>query len=168
MVIHAIKDYVVPFIAVSTLFASLHSHAEIYSWVDASGQRHFSDEKPKQQQSEEIAIEPNLSGYPMVTAKKSAIQSNTDTATALPELTLYCTAWSRPCDDAKAFLKQQAIVFTLRDIEKSRNAKIAFTAIGGKNIPLFSYNNQIHRGFVESDFIRFYQAQNDSIKKHQQ
>ena len=133
--------------------SSVVTHAEIYSWVDDSGQRHFGDEKPKKQSAEEVKVRPNLSGYQMANPDyKSPEKTPTNTHT----LVMYSAAWCGYCKKARLFLQKNNIAFQERDIEKSRRAKADYKKLGGKNIPFFSYKGQTHRGFSEQGFMQFY------------
>lgn len=134
-------------------------HAKIYSWVDDSGQRHYGDEKPKSQDSKEVKVQPNLSGYQMTDPNHPGYQQeqkNHDT------LVMYSTAWCGYCKKARAFFTQEDIPFRERNIEKSRKANADYKKLGGKNIPFFSYKGQTHRGFSEYRFMQFYQSQQNN------
>ena len=133
---------------------SITAHAEIYSWVDDSGQRHFGDEKPKKQSAEEVKVRPNLSGYQMANPDYKPPKKDSK---KLDVLVMYSAAWCGYCKKARLFLQKNNIAFKERDIEKSRRAKADYKKLGGKNIPFFSYKGQTHRGFSEYLFMKFYE-----------
>ncbi|NRB37418.1 MAG: glutaredoxin family protein [Pseudomonadales bacterium] len=136
------------------LFAHNLVYAEIYSWVDDTGQRHYGDEKPKTQTSKEINIKPNISGYQMINPD---LNSHTAKNSKPEKLVMYSTAWCGFCKKARAFFKANHIPFKERNIEKSRQAKAAYKKLGGKNVPFFAYKGYTHSGFSEYHFMKFYE-----------
>lgn len=134
------------------------THAEIFSWVDANGQRHYGDEKPKNQSSKQVKIKPNISGYQMINQDLKDLQKEG----IIPQeyVIMYSTAWCGYCKKARKYFHTNAIKFKERDIEKSRHAKQDYKDLGGKNVPFFFYKGQTHRGFHPTSFGSFYDGLN--------
>lgn len=136
------------------------SYAEIFSWVDENGQRHYGDEKPKNTDAEAIKVKPNLSGYKMIDPNLKKSQNQKDISHRF--VIMYSTAWCSYCKQARQYLKDNKIQFKEKDIEKSRNAKLEYKKLGGQNVPFFFYKGQTHRGFHPSSFGNFYNSLNST------
>ncbi|WP_296259404.1 MULTISPECIES: glutaredoxin family protein [unclassified Pseudomonas] len=63
------------------------------------------------------------------------------------KVTLYATDWCGYCKQTRRFLDSKGIPYTEFDIEKSKEGRTAYEALGGRGIPLIDVNGTLIRGF---------------------
>lgn len=127
------------------LIASLSAQAEIYKWVDADGNAHFSDVKPAGKDVRAVAPErtpPASSGTAHAGAKR---------------VTMYATSWCGYCAKARQHFQSNNIPYTEYDIERSESAKRMYDQLGGKGVPVILVGDKRLNGFSVSGFNRIYQ-----------
>ena len=132
------------------LYSCLHTPAlaEIYKWVDADGNVHFSDQQSGKQNARPVELKSTINSYngsslPKFEYSPPAKKKTTKPAKAgkLPKLRkgqviMYSTVWCGYCKKAKAYFKQKGISFSERDIEKSKQAEKEYRSLGGGGVPL--------------------------------
>lgn len=127
--------------------------AEIYKWVDESGQVHYSDSKKDDQQAETINV--NINSYKHATYE--APPKNNGNSTSSKKVTMYSTSWCGYCKKARKHFVASGIPFTEYDIEKDKQAKRKYDALGGTGVPVILVNNKRMNGFSVSGFNKIYQ-----------
>jgi len=142
------------------LFSYTLCHAEVFKWVDAQGNIHYSDKKPDNQLTEEIKIKahtPDLSHL-------NDNNNQTDTVTANKpykkkhKVTMYAASWCGYCKKARAYFQDHKIRYAEYDIEKNLKAKQRYEQLGGTGIPLLVAKRKQMQGFSEAKFKRWYDA----------
>lgn len=123
--------------------------AEIYTWTDASGKKHFSDKKP-----------PNQSAETMKTRVNTYEEVSFDVAPAAQpseQVVMYATEWCGYCKKARRYFRNNNIAFVEYDIEKDAVAKQAYDRIGGRGVPVILVGQRRMNGFSEAGFKQIYQ-----------
>ena len=122
--------------------------AEIYKWVDADGNIHFSDQPSGKQNARPVELKSTINSYngsslPQFEYSPPEKKKTTTPAKTgkLPKLKkgqviMYSTVWCGYCKKAKAYFKQKGIAFSERDIEKSKQAEKEYRSLGGGGVPL--------------------------------
>lgn len=125
-----------------TLLLSAGALAELYKWVDADGNTHYTDTPPPQTAtSQNIQQLPNLNGYtPAPVADRPA------------NVTMYSTTWCGFCKKARRYFEANNIAFRELDIEASRSAHRRFKELGGKGVPLIVVGDKQMSGFSAARF----------------
>lgn len=139
------------FLTAVLLIVATSAEAQIYKWVDAQGQTHYSDKKPPAQGVEEVAVEINT--YQSVSYKTLAQDAGNT-------LKLYATSWCGYCKQARQYLKSQGIDYVEYDVEHDEKAKLEFQAMGATGVPVLVLGDRQMKGFSEQAFEAFYQAAN--------
>ncbi len=145
-------------------FASLlmisSAHAEVFKWVDAQGNIHYSDKKPENQQSEEIKIKahtPDLSYQNKLENKPSVDSKETENPYKKKQkVTMYSASWCGYCKKARAYFQDNKIRYAEYDIEKNLKAKKHYEQLGGTGVPLLVAKRKQMQGFSEPRFERWY------------
>jgi glutaredoxin len=79
-------------------------------------------------------------------AVSAQVQSNA-------KVTLYATDWCGYCKQTRRFLDSKGIPYTEYDIEKSKEGRKAYEALGGRGIPLIDVNGTLIRGFSPEEIL---------------
>ncbi|TDV69872.1 glutaredoxin family protein [Pseudomonas sp. LP_7_YM] len=69
------------------------------------------------------------------------------------KVTLYATDWCGYCKQTRRFLDSKGIPYTEFDIEKSKEGRTAYEALGGRGIPLIDVNGTLIRGFSPEEIL---------------
>lgn len=135
-------------IALTCLIISGSVVAEIYKWVDAEGNVHFSDNKSASQTARPVQLKSNINSYNgsalpkyednRAAGKKTRTKNRLNTLPRLgpKRVIMYSTRWCGFCKKAKAYFKQKGIAFSERDIEASSQANKEYQSYGGGGVPL--------------------------------
>lgn len=71
------------------------------------------------------------------------------------DLVMYSTQQCGYCDRARNLLQRKGIPFDERDINRSRQAKREFDAVGGRGVPTFVFDGEeVQRGWNEDRLLR--------------
>ena len=129
--------------------------AEIYKWIDAEGNVHFSDKKSATQQAKPVELKSSINSYDGSSlpkfetgaGKKKNRTVKSKSNKKLPRLrprqvVMYSTVWCGFCKQAKAYFRKKGIAFAEKDIEKSTQAKKEYKSLGGGGIPLILVGNK--------------------------
>ena len=128
--------------------------AEIYTWVDKKGVRHYSDVFPGRGENI-IDLQvfdttqpppPPKPVTPDTAAADTTIRSN-------KTVLMYIEPDCPPCDQARAFFKNSDIKFIEMDISSGAAAASAFTRAGGTEVPLIVIGNIKISGFNQTEII---------------
>ena len=127
------------------------ARAEIYKWVDADGNVHFSDQKSSTR-AKPVELKATINSYNGSTLP--TFERNTNNRNLPPskdhklpslapkQVVMYSTVWCGFCKKAKDYFKQKGIAYTEKDIEKSAPAKKEYQSLGGGGIPLILVGHQ--------------------------
>lgn len=69
------------------------------------------------------------------------------------QVVLYATDWCGYCKQTRRFLDSKGIPYTEFDIEKSKEGRKAYEALGGRGIPLIDVNGTLIRGFAPEEIL---------------
>lgn len=126
--------------------------AEIYKWIDAEGNVHFSDKKSARSNAKLVQLKSSINSYNGSSipkfeytprANKKIVPRNKKLPKLRPrQVIIYSTIWCGFCKKAKAYFKQKGIAFSERDIEKSTQAKKEYRSLGGGGVPLILVGNK--------------------------
>lgn len=72
---------------------------------------------------------------------------------AQAQVVMYATDWCGYCKQTRRFLDSKGIAYKEYDIEKSKEGRKAYEALGGRGIPLIDVNGTIIRGFSEEAIL---------------
>ena len=132
------------------------AQAEVYRWVDADGQVHFSDVKPDSSTGAKTMDIPLVNSVPAIASEEKPEQPQQPASSTGKKVVIYTTEWCGYCKKAREYFIANKIAFKEKDIEKSRKYKSEYKALGGGSIPLFAYKGKTLRGFSEYRFMKFY------------
>lgn len=135
-----------------SMLMSLSAHAEIYKWVDAEGNVHFSDKGSAADKARPVQLKSSINSYngssmPTFEYKAKNRQAAGRQQAKLPRLgpkqvVIYSTVWCGFCKKAKAYFRKRGIAFTEKDIEKSPQAKKEYQSLGAGGVPLILVGNK--------------------------
>lgn len=121
--------------------------AEIYKWVDANGQVHFTDKKPRNQKTKTIEVKDN---------SYNAVSHGTSSYNTGGGVIMYATKWCPYCKKARQYFKKNKIRYTEYDIEKDYRAKKRYDKMGASGVPVILVGKKRMNGFSEASFKRIY------------
>ena len=125
------------------------ANAEIYKWVDESGNVHFTDSPPKDKSSEEITLQINSYSSAEVTTIDGVIVPGN-------RVVMYSTSRCGYCKKARRYFRKKRISFHEYDIEKSSKGKRDFKSLKGSGVPIILFGDRRINGFSEVKFDRTY------------
>lgn len=115
---------------------------EIYRWVDEKGKVHYGDQPTAQsKKSTRVTGKPNVvdvdkESYPARRAREEA------------PVTLYATECGPVCDQAKDYLKQRGVPYSLKDPAKTPEIAVELKKLtGGLEIPVVVVGKNHQKGF---------------------
>lgn len=133
---------------------SWSANADIYKWVDAEGNVHFSDRPTSDKKAQQVELKSTINSYdgsslpkyepPSANNKKKTKKNKASNLPRLPpkKVIMYSTVWCGFCKKAKAYFKQKGVLYSERDIEKSPKAKKEYDSYGGGGVPLILVGNK--------------------------
>ncbi|KTB79225.1 glutaredoxin family protein [Pseudomonas syringae] len=69
------------------------------------------------------------------------------------KVVMYTTDWCGYCKQTQRFLDSKGIAYQEFDIEKSKEGRKAYEALGGRGIPLIDVNGTLIRGFAPDEIL---------------
>ena len=130
-----------------TLAAGAHA-ASFYKWQDASGQWHFSDQRPSGVEAQTGNVRTTPPAADTATTNRDPAPSPAEPKRRTNQrVVMYSTEWCGYCKKARAFFRKNRIAFSEYDIEKSAKAKRDHERNGGGGVPLILVGKQKVRGF---------------------
>jgi glutaredoxin len=129
--------------------------AQIYSWVDAKGVTHYSDEPPADSKSVHHVktVDVSAAGEESDTVPQPVSGEKTDVQPAavrkFPGVKMYTTQWCPVCKKAKAWLKANKVPFVELDVEASPQNRSQYKGLGGKGVPLILVGAHRMEGWSE-------------------
>ncbi|MCW9047357.1 MAG: DUF4124 domain-containing protein [Gammaproteobacteria bacterium] len=139
------------------------THADVFKWVDQSGQKHFSDQAPLNITSENIEIA-ELVTYTSAKVVENDIDEN-ETANEdktkpkkyrRKKVVMYSAAWCGVCTKAKKYFKMKRIPYKEYDIDKSKKGKSDFKKLKARGIPVILVGKKRLNGFSVDKFVSIY------------
>ncbi|MCX7544189.1 glutaredoxin family protein [Marinicella gelatinilytica] len=144
----------------ATLLTAPWVQAEVFKWVDAQGNIHYSDKKPENQQSEEIKIKPHTPDLSQLNNSGNQIKTVADGSDKpykkKQKVTMYSASWCGYCKKARAYFQDNKIRYVEYDIEKNLKAKQRYEQLGGTGVPLLVAKRKQMQGFSKPRFERWY------------
>lgn len=144
----------------ATLLTVSWAKAEVFKWIDAQGNIHYSDKKPENQQSDEIIIKPHTPDLSQLNNSGNQIKTVADGSDKpyrkKQKVTMYSASWCGYCKKARAYFNKNNILYTEYDIEKNTNAKRRYDQLGGTGVPLLVAKRSQMQGFSKPRFERWY------------
>jgi glutaredoxin len=160
------------YVAVSVIFLLmvLPACGDLYSWTDANGVKHFSNESPPTREGVErqSEIKHTADQYnqweeqrqtdqgKMIRRGRSDEKAVTDAASANERATgkpgkvvMYATRRCKYCAKARDFFKEHAVSYTEYDITTDPQAHERFKKLNGHGVPLIIIGNKRISGFNE-------------------
>jgi len=153
-------------LAVLVIFLALPARADLYSWTDADGVKHFSNEAPSSGQGAERRAEIQHSDdhYRQWDEKRQSRQdkalekSRSDDAPSqskdLPgrpgKVVMYATRTCKYCAKARAFFAKHGIAYKEYDISSDKRARDRFKELHGTGVPLIFVGEKRVPGFNEA------------------
>jgi glutaredoxin len=140
---------------------TLPTTAEIYKWVDESGNVHFTDSPPKDKITEEVTLQINSYSSTEVTTIDGVIVPGN-------RVVMYSTSRCGYCKKARRHFRKKRIAFHEYDIEKSGKGKRDFKSLKGSGVPIILFGDKRINGFSDVKFDRAYakyKLQKDKDKK---
>jgi glutaredoxin len=123
--------------------------AEIYKWTDANGRVHFGDNPNKNVAAKAVKVEINT--YTNV-SYENVDYKDADKNTHAKKVIMYSTSWCGYCKKARIYFVENGISFADYDIEKDKNAKRAYDAMGAKGVPVIVVGKKRMNGFSVEGF----------------
>jgi glutaredoxin len=148
------------------IFLALPARADMYSWIDADGVKHFSNEAPPNGQDAQRRVEVQHSAdhYRQQDQQRQSRQdrileeSRSDAESsqkkAIPgtpgKIVMYATPNCKYCAKARVFFAKHGIAYTEYDITSDENARARFKALKGTGVPLIFVGERRIPGYRES------------------
>jgi glutaredoxin len=142
---------------IATLFLlSGTASGEIYKWVDADGNTHFSSSPPTHAEAE--TVEPKVintySSPDQPSLSKTGAQKKKKQNSK--KVVMYSAVWCGVCKTAKNYFKRNKIPFKEYDIEASNKGRRDYKKLNGTGVPLILVGKQRMSGFSASRFKKMY------------
>jgi glutaredoxin len=134
-------------------FMAVHAFADIYSWTDKNGVKHFSNNPPPKGEKvtglivmEESAAEETKAD---TTKPPGDDQRENPAESADREVYIYVDPQSDECVQALAFLDRNKIPYTKFDVTASDDERQRFKNVQGTGVPLIFIGNRRMDGWNE-------------------
>lgn len=130
--------------------------ADMYSWTDENGVKHFSNTPPTKEQTmgkieaEAEVFSPSGSSQKVDQAdgaRPSDKGEALEKAAPKQKVVMFVTANCGWCKRAKAYFQKRDVQYIAYDIKKSKQAYRKFKALGGRGVPLILIGDQKIAGF---------------------
>jgi len=136
-------------------------NADMYSWTDANGVKHFSNTPPQNQAVENFDAEEEIeTTTPSETSNTDRSEQpltdddSEDVDEDVPikrksnqKVVMFTTPRCGYCKRAKAFFQKHNVQYIAYDIKKSKDAYKKFKALNGRGVPLILIGNKKIVGF---------------------
>ncbi|MFC1684138.1 DUF4124 domain-containing protein [Pseudomonadota bacterium] len=127
-------------------------HAEIYTWVDAQGKKHFGDKPPTDQAVEKLDVQVNV-------ISNENRDSRSLSKPVKQSVIMYGAAWCGICKKAKQYFKKNNIPYKEYDIDKSTKGRRDYKKLNGNGVPIILVGNQRMDGFTATRFQALYEGE---------
>lgn len=133
-------------VLIGVVFSCL-ANAEIYKWTDPAGQVHYGERPEQGRPAQAVDVEDTQIG---------SVPIGQPSAKPAPKVIMYATSWCPYCRKARSYFRDKRIAYTEYDIERDRNAKRRYDALGGRGIPVILVGDKRLDGFDVSGFESLY------------
>lgn len=130
--------------------------AEIFKWVDADGDVHFTDSPPKNTKTTKVTVKVNSYKFVKVVASKNKVATTKKTAPEDKTIIMYSAEWCGVCRKAKNYFKSKAIAYKEYDIDKSEEAKRKYKELNARGVPVIFVDDTRLNGFSIAHFEQVY------------
>jgi glutaredoxin len=153
-------------LAAMVLLLSLPVRADLYSWTDADGVKHFSNEAPPKGQAADRRVEVKHADdqYQQWKEQRQSRQdqlleesrsgdapSQDETAPVeTGEVVMYSTPNCKYCARARAFFAKHGIAYKEYDITSDKEARARFKELNGTGVPLIFVGEKRIPGYREA------------------
>lgn len=128
-------------LAICFLFVA-HAQAGMYSWTDASGKKHYSDQPPPTIVKQASKRNTNASRHGALSyALNQAVRKN--------PVTIYTSSTCAPCQEARIYLKARGIPFAEKTVESAEDFNYLRRRSGDNRLPFLEVGRQKEIGFDE-------------------
>ena len=142
-------------LCLAALLVSPASLAELYKWVDDSGNVHYGDKPPENVELKKITG--NVSSFSSVSVEPFVYDPNLVTQRKKSrDVVMYSTSWCGVCKKAKRYFESKNIPYIEYDIEKSEKAAREFKKLRGRGVPVILVGDNRMNGFSIKNFDRLY------------
>jgi hypothetical protein len=138
----------------AAVIAAMPALAELYSWIDANGVRHYSSDPPPAGETvtglvviQEGRIEPETPATPPAASDTSAKKASK--TAAKKNVVIYTDPRSQSCADALEFFSQNNVPVTQYDISASDENRKRFKSVNGEGVPLIFIGDERINGWSE-------------------
>ena len=133
--------------------ASRLLYAEIYTWLDKNGVRHYSDSFPGRGENIiDLQVFDTSPPPPPKTAASDTTVADT-TISSNKTVLMYVEPDCPACEQARTFFNSNGIRLIEMDISSSPPAASAFTRAGGTEVPLIVIGNTKITGFNQTEIV---------------
>lgn len=147
-----ISSIPVVLLAFTLLSIAQLSQAQIYKWVDEHGKTHFTDNPPKNVQSDEVELKINTYTSVEITPLVERLGRK-------DKVVLYSATWCGFCKKARAHFRQNDIPYVEYDVEKNRIGRMDYKLLKGSSVPIILVGTRRMNGFRASRFDRLYKQE---------
>jgi glutaredoxin len=126
-------------IAVTLCFLAFRAFADIYSWTDRNGVKHFSDDPPPKDEgvTNVIRMKESKDESPSESSKNETQADTTKGAASTnKKVEIYVDSSAEYCIQAMAFFDQNKIPYVKHDITASDDERKRFENLNGTGVPL--------------------------------
>lgn len=150
----AIKTGTLLVILVTLFILSGTAFGQIYKWVDADGNTHFSSSPPTQGKVE--TVQPRINTYTSRDLPASDSSKTNSTNRPNKKVVMYSAVWCGVCKQAKSYFRTNGIPFAEYDVETSSKGKADYKRLGGSGVPIILVGEQRMNGFSAATFQSMY------------
>jgi len=130
--------------------------ADIFKWVDADGDVHFTDSPPKDTKIKKVTVKINSYEFVKVVPSKNKVATIKKANPQDKNITMYSAQWCGVCRKAKRYFKQKGIAYKEYDIDKSKEAKLKYKELNARGIPVIFIDDTRLNGFSIAQFEQVY------------
>ena len=131
-------------------------YAEIYRWVDGDGKVHFSNEQPKEVQSEQMKIQVNsLESISISDSEFLKERERKANLSSARKVVMYSASWCGYCRAARNYFRQEKIPFEEYDVENSKRGR-DYAKIDNAGVPIILVGKKRMLGFTAKRFQAMY------------
>ena len=152
-----LRKFIFTLFALTLLFPIASNSAELYKWVDDSGNVHYGDNPPEKADLRQITGA--ITSFETVEVEAFKFDSSLVTSSnksGTKSVIMYSTSWCGYCKKARKHFISKNIPFKEYDIEKSEKAAIEYKKLNGRGVPVILIGKKRMNGFSAGSFDRIY------------
>jgi glutaredoxin len=136
---------------VAAVIAAMPALAELYSWIDANGVHHYSNDPPPAGEpvTELTVIKEGRIEYEAPPAAADTSGKKSSKAAVQKNVVIYTDPRSQSCADALEFFNQNNVPVTQYDISASEENRKRFKSVNGEGVPLIFIGDERINGWSE-------------------